>query len=80
MSYSDRLKDIHDKETSEIDESFYIERNCSLCNTCMKVSIKHLPKKRLSFGNNFEFSRMLTSLNGTSIGRKSLGQQKNSYL
>ena len=45
MSYSDRLKDIHDKETSETDESFYIERNCSQCNTCMKVSIKHLPKK-----------------------------------
>ena len=30
---------------NEIDESFYIERNCSQCNTCMKVSIKHLPKK-----------------------------------
>ncbi len=45
MSYSDRLKDSHDKETSETDESFYIERNCSQCNTCMKVSIKHLPKK-----------------------------------
>ena len=25
---------------------------------------------QLSFGNNFEFSRMLTFLNGTSIGRK----------
>ena len=46
MSYSDRLKDIHDKEISETDESFYIERNCSQCNTCMKVSIKHLPKNR----------------------------------
>ena len=45
MSYSDRLKDIHDKETIEIDESFYIERNCSHCKTCMKVSIKNLPKK-----------------------------------
>ena len=45
MSYSDRLKDIHDKETSEIDESFYIERNCSHCKTCMKVNIKNLPKK-----------------------------------
>jgi hypothetical protein len=46
MSYSDRLKDIHDKEEiSEIDESFYIERNCSNCKTCMKVSIKHLPKQ-----------------------------------
>ena len=46
MSYSDRLKDIHDKEEiSEIDESFYIERNCSHCNICMKVSIKNLPKK-----------------------------------
>ena len=30
---------------NEIDESFYIERNCSQCNTCMKVSIKYLPKK-----------------------------------
>ena len=30
---------------NEIDETFYIERNCSQCNTCMKVSIKHLPKK-----------------------------------
>ena len=30
---------------NEIDESFYIERNCTQCNTCMKVSIKHLPKK-----------------------------------
>ena len=30
---------------NKIDESFYIERNCSQCNTCMKVSIKHLPKK-----------------------------------
>ena len=30
---------------NEIDDSFYIERNCSQCNTCMKVSIKHLPKK-----------------------------------
>ncbi len=38
MSYSDRLKDIHDKEISETYESFYIERNCSQCNTCMKVS------------------------------------------
>ena len=46
MSYSDRLKDIHDKEEiSEIDETFYIERNCSHCKTCMKVNIKHLPKK-----------------------------------
>ena len=30
---------------NEIDDSFYIERNCTQCNTCMKVSIKHLPKK-----------------------------------
>ena len=45
MSYSDRLKDIHDNETSEKDESFYIERNCSQCKTSMKVSIKNLPKK-----------------------------------
>ena len=30
---------------NEIDYSFYIERNCTQCNTCMKVSIKHLPKK-----------------------------------
>ena len=40
MSYSDRLKDILDKEEiSEIDESFYIKRNCSHCKTCMKVNI-----------------------------------------
>ena len=45
MSYSDRLKDIHDKESVEIYESFYIERNCSHCKTCMKVNIKNLPKK-----------------------------------
>ena len=45
MSYSDRLKDIQDKEIIETDESFYIERNCSYCKTCMKVSIKNLPKK-----------------------------------
>ena len=49
MSYADRLKDIHDKETSEIDESFYIERNCSQCNTCMKVSNKAFTKKRLLY-------------------------------
>ena len=30
---------------NEIDGSFFIERNCSHCKTCMKVSIKHLPKK-----------------------------------
>ena len=30
---------------NEIDDSFYIERNCTQCNTCMKVSIKHLSKK-----------------------------------
>ena len=30
---------------NKIDESFYIERNCSNCKTCMKVSIKNLPKK-----------------------------------
>ena len=30
---------------NEIDDSFYIERNCTQCNICMKVSIKHLPKK-----------------------------------
>ncbi len=47
MSYSDGLKDIQDKEIIETDESFYIERNCSQCNTCMKVSIKHLPKRLL---------------------------------
>jgi len=35
----------NDNESSEIDGSFFIERNCSHCNTCMKVSIKHLPKK-----------------------------------
>ena len=35
----------NDNEISEIDESFYIERNCSHCKTCMKVSIKNLPKK-----------------------------------
>ena len=29
---------------NEID-AFHIERNCTQCNTCMKVSIKHLPKK-----------------------------------
>ena len=45
MSYSDRLKDIHDKGSVEIDKSIYIERNCSNCKTCMKVSIKNLPKK-----------------------------------
>ena len=45
MSYSDRLKDIHDKENVEIDESFYIERNCFHCKTCMKVNIKNLPRK-----------------------------------
>jgi len=44
MSYSDGLKDIQDKEIIETDETFYIERNCSQCNTCMKVSIKNLPK------------------------------------
>ena len=36
---------INDNESSDIDGSFFIERNCSQCNTCMKVSIKHLPKK-----------------------------------
>ena len=36
---------INYNESSEIDESFYIERNCSHCKTCMKVSIKNLPKK-----------------------------------
>jgi hypothetical protein len=45
MSYSDRLKDINDNESSVIDDNRYIERNCSQCNICMKVSIKHLPKK-----------------------------------
>jgi hypothetical protein len=45
MSYSDRMKDIHDKETSEIDKFFHIERNCSHCKTYMKVSIKNLQKK-----------------------------------
>ena len=35
----------NDNESSEIYGSFFIERNCSHCNTCMKVSIKHLPKK-----------------------------------
>ncbi len=44
MSYSDRLKDIHDNESIVEEETFYIERNCSQCNTCMKVSIKNLPK------------------------------------
>ena len=43
MSYSElKVIQINDNER---DESFYIERNCSQCNTCMKVSIKHLPKK-----------------------------------
>ena len=42
------LKVIQIKD-NEIDGSFYIERNCSQCNTCMKVSIKHLPKKRLLY-------------------------------
>ena len=36
---------INDNESSEIDGSFFIERNCSQCNTFMKVSIKNLPKK-----------------------------------
>ena len=30
---------------NEIDVSYYIERNCSQCNTCMKVNIKNLPRK-----------------------------------
>ena len=30
---------------NEIDGSYYIERNCSQCNTCMKVNIKNLPRK-----------------------------------
>ena len=36
---------INDNEISEIDESFYIERNCSHCKASMKVIIKNLPKK-----------------------------------
>ena len=44
MSYSERLKDIHDNESNVEEETFYIERNCSQCNTCMKVSIKNLLK------------------------------------
>ena len=49
MSYSDRLKDIHDNESSVKDENMYIERNCSQCNTCMKVSNKAFTKKRLLY-------------------------------
>ena len=45
MSYSDRLKDNHDNESSVKDENMCIERNCSQCNTCMKVNIKNLPRK-----------------------------------
>jgi hypothetical protein len=45
MSYSERLKDINDNESNVDEETFYIERNCSNCKTCMKVSIKNLPKK-----------------------------------
>ena len=45
MSYSERLKDINDNESNVEEETFYIERNCSHCKTCMKVSIKNLPKK-----------------------------------
>jgi len=44
MSYSERLKDIHDNESNVKGEPFYIERNCSQCSTCMKVSIKNIPK------------------------------------
>ena len=39
MSYSDRLKDIHDNESSVKDENMYIERNCSQCNTCTNKKI-----------------------------------------
>ena len=46
MSDSDlKVDQSNDNESSKIDGSYYIERNCSQCNTCMKVSIKHLPKK-----------------------------------
>ena len=30
---------------NEIDDNVYIQRNCSQCNTCMKVNIKNLPRK-----------------------------------
>ena len=30
---------------NEIDDNVYIERNCSQCNTCIKVNIKNLPRK-----------------------------------
>ena len=44
MSFSERLKDINDNESNVEEKNFYIERNCSNCKTCMKVSIKNLPK------------------------------------
>ena len=30
---------------NEIDDNIYIQRNCTQCNTCMKVNIKNLPRK-----------------------------------
>ena len=40
-----KVDQINNNESSKIDGSYYIEHNCSQGNTCMKVSIKHLPKK-----------------------------------
>ena len=42
---SDSELKVIQSESSEINGSFFIERNCSHCKICMKVSIKHLPKK-----------------------------------
>ncbi len=44
------------------------------------IVVSILEKSNFSFGNNFEFSRMLTFLNGTSIGRKKTVKTKNSKI